>query len=129
MNRSDTERLDWLMRRANSLFCYQQRNEWALAEPSPHGCEGEPKDGIHYDSPRQAIDAAMDAAEKVELDEAWKALREDDDAQIEFICVPDKEFDAGPEYWQAIINGHEASGAKRDDAILAAYRASKGAKP
>lgn len=59
--RSDTERLDWLLRTLSSLHCnWTSPNDWTVTLYGPDAAQI----GVrHGNTPREAIDAAIDAEE------------------------------------------------------------------
>ncbi len=116
--RTDTERLDWFEVPGN-------RNAVRFTTESPGGVPWQTRDGQGFQTFRQAVDAAMDTAASKELDEAWKAVRENHWQVLWSVNGKDWHIRKNTD-WQ-LTDSVLGRGFCQDDAILAAYRASKGA--
>lgn len=114
--RTDTERLDWLERA--KLTDPQTTVIWPT-ELGWHRTEG---GGATYKTMREAIDAAMDAAESEDLDKAWKWFAQQDDARLVWHeTIPEWRVHQGEP--RSGLNWKGGAGS-RNGAVLAAYRAS-----
>lgn len=111
--RSDTERLDWFNVNLGKVWVDEDmwRAQLGVTQPT-------------FRDIREAIDAAMSASEAEELEEAWRWFRND----TRELCIVLVKTGKGIHDWEYRVGAESdfPSSPGRDQAILSAYRASKG---